>query len=475
VFPLLGVVALIVLGAIVYISYTANNGLPLLPTYKVSVDVPNADRMIRNNEVRIGGIRVGQVSSVKAMPGAPGEAPYTRIGLKLKPSAGPLPVDTHVKVRPASILGTTYVDLVPGRSTRTLHEGGTLPLRNAASTVELTDLLDIFNAETARNVQATLAETGVGVAGRGMAFNATIESVSRLLPPLQDVLATVAAPGARFAQFLRGFEGTVAALAPVSDQLAGIVSGGATTFTALAGERAALGDTIEKFPGTATAATIALTRLRPALDGLAGIAVRLEPGVADLPSTLPIINSTLLAGVRPLRQLPTFTKPLRGTLAALQRLGRDPNATGAFRKLGDLLDALRLTTEVLLPAQLQCNTTGVFAEAFASSFAALGAGDGPSVVSLTLTPGALGESLQNANLSPNIGVNYLSRSSRNECEAGNEPYPYTFANALTAKPLLNNPPGFQANHTRLTSQDPRVREAARKAGLVDPPKIVVTP
>ena len=42
-------------------------GLPFVPVYRVSVEVPNAARLTNNNEIRIGGTRVGVVESIEAV------------------------------------------------------------------------------------------------------------------------------------------------------------------------------------------------------------------------------------------------------------------------------------------------------------------------------------------------------------------------------------------------------------------------
>ena len=39
-----------------------------MPVYRVSVEVPNAARLTNNNEVRIGGHRVGVVESIEPRP-----------------------------------------------------------------------------------------------------------------------------------------------------------------------------------------------------------------------------------------------------------------------------------------------------------------------------------------------------------------------------------------------------------------------
>src|SRR5436305_10233899 len=95
---LTGAITILVVAVAVYLSYIAENGLPFVPTYNVKVDVPNADELTKNADVRIGGARVGQVLTIKHEPAGadPGyRHPFARLGLSLQKSLEPLPYDTH--------------------------------------------------------------------------------------------------------------------------------------------------------------------------------------------------------------------------------------------------------------------------------------------------------------------------------------------------------------------------------------------
>src|SRR4051812_50118216 len=90
--PLLnGVVTLAVIGIAVYLSYTANNGLPFDQTYRISADVPNAGQLVRHADVRIGGARVGQVMSIEAIPARPNPPARARLKPTLSQLAGKRP------------------------------------------------------------------------------------------------------------------------------------------------------------------------------------------------------------------------------------------------------------------------------------------------------------------------------------------------------------------------------------------------
>src|SRR5215218_2922903 len=49
----------------VFLAYNANKGLPFVPTYDVSVQVPGGANLVEGNEVRVGGFRVGVVDKIR--------------------------------------------------------------------------------------------------------------------------------------------------------------------------------------------------------------------------------------------------------------------------------------------------------------------------------------------------------------------------------------------------------------------------
>ena len=61
---LIGAVTTLIVIVAVFLAYNANNGLPFVSTYNLTARVPNADAIVKGNEVRIGGARVGIVRGV---------------------------------------------------------------------------------------------------------------------------------------------------------------------------------------------------------------------------------------------------------------------------------------------------------------------------------------------------------------------------------------------------------------------------
>ena len=61
---LIGAATVLVVIVAMFLSYNANAGLPFVPSYQIKMEAPSAAALVKGNEVRIGGSRVGAVDSI---------------------------------------------------------------------------------------------------------------------------------------------------------------------------------------------------------------------------------------------------------------------------------------------------------------------------------------------------------------------------------------------------------------------------
>ena len=120
---LVGAITTLIVILAVFLAYNANNGLPFVPSYRISVQVPNAETLVKGNDVRIGGVRVGFVESVEPVQDPQTGAVHAKADLKLDKSVDPLPKDSTVVVRSRSALGLKYLEIDKGTSKRGLSRG----------------------------------------------------------------------------------------------------------------------------------------------------------------------------------------------------------------------------------------------------------------------------------------------------------------------------------------------------------------
>src|SRR5262245_43912393 len=163
---IVGAVTVLVVIVAVFLAYNANNGLPFVSTYDLKARVPNADALVKGNEVRIGGVRVGIVKSVVPVELENGEF-AAELDLSLDKSAEPLPADSTIAIRPKSALGLKFLQVTPGDSSENFEAGDTIPV--TASTpepVDIDEFFGMFDKKTREAIRQNQAGFGNALAGR---------------------------------------------------------------------------------------------------------------------------------------------------------------------------------------------------------------------------------------------------------------------------------------------------------------------
>ncbi len=360
---LVGAVTVLVTLVAVFISYSANEGLPFVPTYRIKVELPDAAKLVEGNDVRAGGFRVGQVGAIhSARKRVNGHVRAIAVlDLQLDKELEPLPVDTRVTVRSRSALGLKFVELVPGRSQRTYLAGDTIPLAPGASTPpDLEDVLSTFQPQTRVDARQALQGFGDGLVGRGPALNSTIEELRPFLDRLEIVMRAVSAPKSELPGLIPALARTVRQAAPVAAVQVSWIADMADTFAAVGRDPRALQDTIAETPPTLDAATASFRIQTPFLMRFADLSRRLQPGAAELRRALPPLNGALQAGVPAFRQTPELADSLVQLFRATQDLGDNPVTLLALRDLDTTVRVAKPGVEFVAPYQTVCNYLNYF-------------------------------------------------------------------------------------------------------------------
>jgi len=431
---LVGAVTVLVIIIAVFLAYNANNGLPFVSTYNLNAEVPNADALVKGNEVRIGGVRVGIVKSV-----VPEQLPNGKLAAKLSLSldknAEPLPVDSTMMIRPKSALGLKYLQITPGNSSKGFAAGDTIPTSAARpEPVDIDQFFDMFDEKTRLAIRRNQAGFGNALAGRGPQINGAIGALRQLVEHSQPVLGDIVAPSTNFGGFWRALENLNATVAPVAEENASLFVALDRTFAAFARvSRPYIQETIVKGPSTLDAANADLPVLRPFLDESKRFFTALKPGASALAETAPTIAAALHAGVPVLNASPVFNAQIVPTADALLAFQASPGVFNGLNLLIDTNNILKPAVEFIAPAQTTCNylTLAVSNVASASSegngsatwlnFISFAAPSGPNNLSSTASAPANGPESEN-HLHFNPYPNTAAPGQTKECEAGNEPY-----------------------------------------------------
>jgi ABC-type transporter Mla subunit MlaD len=393
---LVGAVTVLIAIVAVFLAYNANNGLPFVPVYRVSVEVPDAARLTGNNEVRIGGHRVGVVESIEpvltegetttvAGDGAPAAQAaadtggvVARLNLKLDKTAQPLPRDSIFRVRYRSAFGLKYLEIVRGTGAPApegyafdgTDDGGVCSLPAGAdeppaagaagngcfqAQTEFDDIANTFDAPTRENSRRNLAGFGDAFAGRGYSLNLAIESLRPLLVNLKPVSGALLEPATRFERFFPALGRTARAVAPVAAEQAELFAFMATAFAAISADPEALRETISEGVGTLETGVEVLPRQVPFLRDVTTLSRELRPGASDLRITLPTLNDAIETGTPVLDRSVAMNARLRDALGELLQLVEQPSTRTSLLRLRDTFDTAQPLARWVVPAQTNCN------------------------------------------------------------------------------------------------------------------------
>jgi virulence factor Mce-like protein len=460
---LVGAVTVLVVVVAVFLSYQANQGLPFVPTYKLSAQLPNADNMVPGNEVRIGGIRVGQIKTVE--PETVDNAPcpndpthqcttqVAKVDMELNQDLDPLPEDSTVVVRAKSALGMKYLEINRGDSSQGFSPGATMPLAAARpEPVEIDQVFNMFDDPTRTAIQTNLLEFGNALAGRGVALNEAIGQLKPLVQVLTPVMRNLADPTTGLGNFVSSLSATAAEVAPVAQIQGQLFVDLETTFAAFARvSRPFIQETISKSPAAEDTAIATLPTVRPFLANTAKLFSELRPGFHALAPRQKALGQSIVEGVKALALAPAFNAQLDPTAQALLNLSNDASARQGINDLNTFNNTLGPPLSFITPVQSVCNyATLLFRNVASFLGSADGIGTSQRFIALQppIGPGSeIGPSAgpangggQNTNfLHYNPYPNTAAPGQTRECESGNE----TYTPALS----IGNVPGNQGIHT----------------------------
>ena len=406
---MVGAITTLIVIVAVFLAYNANNGLPFVPTYRVNVEIPNAARLARNNEVRIGGNRVGVVESITAVERdetsaqsgdtdaggdpdtgavledtseeAPGDV-VARLTLKLDKNVEPIPQDSIFRVRYKSSFGLKYLEVTRGdgpgapagftfdgtndvdsagdtdSEILSLDEAADNPAADDGTFIEQTEFDEIgntFDQRTRNAGRQNLIGFGDAFAGRGGSLNLAIESLRPLFTNLKPVADVLAESSTRFRRFFPELGDSARIVAPVAVQQAELFTNMAIAFGAISADVEALQETIAEGPPTLQTGIETLPAQQVFLAEFADLSERLKPGVRQLRLALPDLNQAVEIGTPVLNRTPRMNRDLRTAFLSLEDLVDQPTTLTTLQRLKTTFTRGASLAEWVVPAQTVCN------------------------------------------------------------------------------------------------------------------------
>ena len=368
---LVGAVTVLVILVAVFLAYNANNGLPFVSTYDLKARVPNAQALVKGNEVRIGGARVGVVKAVKPIElknenCTPNERDALSARRLLRRRTQPQPRQDRRPGagqldpgHPAQVAARPQVRADrPRRLQAGLQGRRNDPdrRRRAPNRSTSTNSSACSTKRPATAIRKNEAGFGNAFAGRGPQLNAAFGSLRKLAESAQEPLANLVAPSTNFGGFWRALEALNATVAPVAEINGTLFVALDRTFAAFARvSRPFIQETISKGPETLDTAIEDLPAIDPFLESSERFFTAFKPGAAALADSSPILNAAEVAGIPVLKASPVFNAQLEPTADALLAFQEAPGVFNGLDLLIDTNEVLEPGIRFIGPAQYTCN------------------------------------------------------------------------------------------------------------------------
>jgi phospholipid/cholesterol/gamma-HCH transport system substrate-binding protein len=310
---------LAIFAASVWLAFIAQNGLPGANRTHVKVAFADIGGLSAGDDVRVGDVRVGQISAF----GMKGGQPIVTIALD---GSRALYRDATATIAQRSALGANYVDLTPGtaRAGR-LADGQVISTPASASAQDLSALLDVLDTRTRKALSSTLQQTGAGAAGHGQDLNAALAALPSELHDLSSISAELTTNiGAALSDVLSATRSLSDSFAGQQVQLSELAGQLTTTLSAVAtGHGGSLGQSLRAAPPAMTSARSGLAALQNPLIRTQSALTALQPGLSALGSAAPNLRGLLRESVTPLRKVPSVAGQAVTPISRLTTLIKD--------------------------------------------------------------------------------------------------------------------------------------------------------
>jgi phospholipid/cholesterol/gamma-HCH transport system substrate-binding protein len=287
--------------------------------YTVTANFEDASQLVKGNQVKVGGVPVGSINDISLADDG-----TALVEMEISGDHDPIPAETVAIVRSGSLssLAGRSIELQMPEGDAgggTIEDGGTLPISQTVSAVDLDHLFNTFDEETIGNFKKLIKGFATAYEGVGPQTNASFKYLNPFLSTSRRLFSELTADERRFERLLIDGASLSGAVAERSDDLEQFVSNTNRMMGAIASENVALADAVGKLPGFMRNFNTTAVNLRAALDDL-------DPLVA---ASIPVA-----------RKLQPFTATLRGfatdAVPTVRRLDAIVRRPGQGNDLTDL-------------------------------------------------------------------------------------------------------------------------------------------
>jgi len=322
--------ALSCVGLLLFLWLSFGGTIPLgAQGYRVNVSFPNAQDLATQADVRISGVTVGKVVSTQLNP----KGNLTEATLQLQTQYTPIRQDTKAILRTKTILGETYVQLIPGSANAPpIRDGGSIPQGQVQSEVQLSDIFNAFDPTTRHAFQVWQQQLSTAVSGNDQNLNDVLGNLPSFAADASDVLQVLDVQHQAVVSLLQNGGTVFGALGANQTALQNLITSGEKTFATTAANNNQLAKTFEVFPTFLNETKTTMQKLQafsvntdPLIKELDPVAQQLQPTLQSVQQLSPPLRH-LFANLGPLitvsqTGLPAVHNILTGLEPTLGSLG----------------------------------------------------------------------------------------------------------------------------------------------------------
>jgi virulence factor Mce-like protein len=323
--------------------------LPWQHQYNFRVAIADAKGVVAgSDQVRIAGVVVGKITAVNLEGSEPVQAV---LSVEIGKQYAPIYKNARAELRPNTPLDDMYLDIISRgtRSAGAIGQGGELAADRTQTSVEIGQILDVFNASVRPRVEAAIDQSGIGLGDHGAQFRQALVELAPFLRSARRLSTEIATRQSETRMLVHNLNLMSAELAKRSDQLNGLVVDAGSTFSAVGNAAGPLAQTISELPST-------LEELVPAFTEVRSAAAQLDPALQALLPTARALPSGLRAAMQLAGEALPAAERLNPALRPLAALIREatPLANSlatSFARLTPQIPELKHVLAVIVPCE----------------------------------------------------------------------------------------------------------------------------
>jgi len=233
-------------GLLLFLWESFGGPLPLKPKgYRMTIAFPRVLALSEESDVRISGVDVGHVISVKKGPEG-----RTIATTELNAKYAPIRRNMHAIIRQKTLLGETYIQLIPeGNTGPYLADNGRLPSDQVEPEVTLDDILSAFDPKTRADFKIWQQAVAEGINGRGEQINAAFARLEPFAENANKLVSILDTQEGAVRELVHNTGVVFNALASRDHQLEGLIVNGEHTFKSAAEASEAFATAFRVLPG----------------------------------------------------------------------------------------------------------------------------------------------------------------------------------------------------------------------------------